>query len=149
MRFRAVIQLAGRTATGIRVPPEVIADLGHGKRPAVRVTIAGHTYRTTVGVMGGEFMLPVSAENRAAASVAANDEVEVDVVLDTEPREVSVPPDLAAALDGDADARRAFDGLSYSGKQRVVLDITAARTPQTRQRRLDRAMDGLRQPPRR
>ncbi len=144
MRFRAVVQLAGRTATGVRVPPEVIAGLDHGKRPAVRVTIAGHTYRTTVGVMGGEFMLPVSAENRAAAGIAAGDEVDVDVVLDTEPREVDVPPDLVAALDADADARRAFDGLSYSGKRRVVLDISSAKTQQTRQRRLQKAMDGLR-----
>lgn len=148
MRFRAAVELSGRTATGIRVPPEVIAGLNQGKRPAVRVTIAGHTYRTTVGVMGGEFMLPVSAENRAAACVAAGDEVDVDIVLDTEPREVGVPPDLAAALAGDTDARRAFDGLSYSGKQRVVLDITAAKTPGTRQRRVAKALDALRQRPR-
>src|SRR4051794_14222248 len=108
MRFRATILLGGKTATGIRVPPEVIASLGSSKRPPVRVTINGYTYRSTVAVMGGEFMVGVSAENRCGARVVAGDEVEVEIALDTEPRVVTVPPDFAAALDRDADARRFF-----------------------------------------
>src|SRR5262249_47336752 len=123
MRFRATIKLGGKTATGIRVPDEVVASLGPNKRPAVRVTINGHTYRSTVATMGGEFMLPVSADVRASAGVVAGDEVDVDIELDTEPREVTVPPDFSDALDRDADARRFFDGLSYSNKRRVVLSI--------------------------
>jgi Domain of unknown function (DUF1905)/Bacteriocin-protection, YdeI or OmpD-Associated len=145
MKFRAVIELNGKTATGIAVPPEVITGLGQGKRPPVRVTIAGHTYRSTVGVMGGRFMLPVSAGNRAAAGVAAGDEVEVEVVLDTEPREVSLPPGLAEALHGDEAARRCFERLSYSQQQRHVLDVTAAKTAETRQRRIARVLAALRQ----
>src|SRR5439155_1121133 len=87
-------------AAAVRVPPEVVSALGSSKRPAVRVTINGYTYRSTVAVMGGEFMLPLSAENRSGAGVAAGDEVEVDIELDTAPREVSVPPDFAEALAG-------------------------------------------------
>jgi len=114
MRFRAIVQLGGKTATGIQVPPEIVAGLGSSKRPAVRVTINGYTYRSSVATMGGVFMLPVSAEVRASAGVAAGDAVEVEIELDTEPRAVTVPPDFAEALDRDADAKRYFDGLSYT-----------------------------------
>ena len=145
MKFRAVIQLSGKTATGIEVPPEVVAGLGQGKRPPVRVTIGGYTYRSTVGVMGGKSMLPVSADNRAAAGVAAGDEVEVEVELDTEPREVSLPPEFAAALAADQAARQAFGKLSYSQQQRYVLGITSAKTAETRDRRIASALGELRQ----
>ena len=145
MKFRAVIQLNGKTATGIPVPPEVVNGLGQGKRPRVRATIAGHTYRSSVGVMGGAFMLPVSAEHRAAAGVAAGDEVEVELAPDLEPREVDLPPDLARALDQDPGASRSFGQLSYSRQQRYVLNVTGAKTPQTRERRLAQAISELRQ----
>src|SRR5258708_6002138 len=120
MKFRAIILLNGKTATGIRVPPEVVASLGPSKRLPVRATINGYTYRSSVAPLGGEFMLGVSAEVRERAGVAAGDEVDVGIELDTEPREVTVPPDFADALDQDADARRFFDGLSYSNKLRHV-----------------------------
>ena len=145
MRFRATILLGGKTATGIPVPPEVVTSLGPSKRPPVSVTINGHTYRSTVAPMGGEFMLPLSAENRRGAGVAAGDEVDVDIELDTQPREVTVPPDFTAALDRDANARRFFDGLSYSQKLRFVLSIEEAKTAETRQRRIDKAVSMLRE----
>ena len=145
MRFRAAVELGGKTATGIRVPEEVVAALGSSKRPAVLVTIGGHTYRSTVASMGGTFMLPISAENRMSAKVAAGDEVEVDIELDTEPRELTVPPDLAEALDRNADARRTFDRLSYSQRQWHVLSIEAAKTAETRQRRIAKSVDTLRE----
>jgi len=145
MRFRTTIELGGKTATGIRVPDEVVTSLGSSKRPAVHVTINGYTYRSTVASMGGQFMLPLSAEHRASAGVAAGDEVEVDLHLDTEPREVAVPPDLANALTQDAEANRFFEGLSYSNKQRVVLSIEGAKTAETRQRRLAKAVGLLRE----
>ncbi len=145
MRFRAVLQLGGKTATGIQVPDEVVASLGPGKRPAVRVTINGYTYPSTVAVMGGTFMLPVSAEVRAHAGVAAGDEVDVDLDLDTAPREVTVPADVTDALDRDPDAKGFFDGLSYSNKRRIVLSIEDAKTPETRQRRIDKAISALRE----
>ncbi|MDB5056934.1 MAG: hypothetical protein JWO59_406 [Chloroflexi bacterium] len=145
MRFRAILQLGGKTATGIEVPAEVVASLGPSKRPAVRVTIGDHTYRSSVATMNGVFMLPVSAENRERAGVAAGDDVDVDIELDTEPREVSVPPDFTDALDLDADARRFFDGLSYSNKRRFVMSIEEAKTAETRQRRIANAVSTLRE----
>lgn len=145
MRFRAVIQRSGKTATGIQVPPAIVADLGSGKRPPVRVTINGYTYRTTVAPLGGAFMLSLSAEHRAGAGVAAGDEVEVEVELDTEPRTVTVPPDLADALDRDPEAKRFFEGLSYSNQLRHVLAIESAKTAETRQRRIAKAVNQIRE----
>ena len=145
MKFRATILLGGKTATGISVPAEVVASLGSNKKPPVRVTINGYTYRSTVATMGGEFMLPLSAEHRSGAGVAAGDEVDVELELDTEPREVTVPPDFAAALDRDADAKRLFAGLSYSNKRRYVLGIEGAKTAETRQRRIAKAVSTLRE----
>jgi hypothetical protein len=111
-------------------------ELGAGKKPAVLVTVNGHTYRSTVATMGGRFLLPVSAEHRTAAGVAAGDPVEVDVELDVEPRTVEVPADLAAALDVDPEVRRRFDALSYSLQRRHVLAVDGARTDATRERRV-------------
>jgi hypothetical protein len=145
MRFRTTLELGGKTATGFRVPPDVVASLGRGKRPPVRVTINGYTYRNTVAVMGGDFVLGVSSEHRAAAGVAHGDVVDVDLELDTEPREVTVPPDLRAALDGDAAASRFFDGLSYSNRLRHVLAIDDAKTPETRQRRIAKSVGMFRE----
>jgi hypothetical protein len=145
MRFRAILELAGKTATGFRVPAEDVAGLGSHKRPPVRVTINGHTYRSTVAVYGGEFMLGISAENRAAAGVQAGDELEVEIELDSAPREVTEPPDFVDALDRDADARWFFDGLSYSQKLRHVLSIEQAKTAETRQRRIAKVVGELRE----
>ena len=143
MRFRTTLLLAGKTATGIEVPPEVVAALGTSKRPAVSVTINKHTYRSTVAVMGGVFMVGVSAENRAAAGVAAGDEIDVDLELDTAPRELAVPADLAAAIAGDEAAQRFWDGLSYSRKSRFVISVEGAKTAETRQRRMDKSVVDL------
>jgi hypothetical protein len=143
MRFRATIELAGKTATGIEVPAAVVAKLGSTKKPAVRVTIKGYTYRSTVATMGGRFMLPVSAQVREAAGVAARDKVDVDVELDTAPREVTVPADFGRALARDAAAKRFFEGLSFSNKQRIVIAIEAAKTPETRQRRIAKSVSSL------
>jgi len=143
--FRAVIQQSGKTATGIPVPAAVVERLGAGKRPAVQVTLKSYTYRGTVALMGGAFMLPLSAEHRAAAGVTAGDEVEVTLARDTAPRVVTAPPDLAAALAADGDAQRAFAGLSYSNRQRVVLPIEEAKTPETRQRRIAAAIGRVRE----
>ncbi len=145
MKFRATIELAGKTATGIEVPAAVVTKLGSSKKPAVRVTIKGYTYRSTVASMGGRFMLPISAEVREAASVAAKDKVDVDVELDTAPREVTVPPDFAHALTRDPAAKRLFEGLSFSNKQRIVIAIASAKTPETRERRIAKSVSSLRE----
>ncbi|MGY1803151.1 YdeI/OmpD-associated family protein [Blastococcus sp. SYSU D00922] len=144
MEFRTTVELGGKTATGLEVPAEVVDALGAGRKPPVVVRIGGHSYRSTVAVMGGRYLLPLSAENRTAAGVSAGDEVDVDVELDTSPREVAVPADLAEALDGDAAARAAFDALSYSHRRRHVIAIEDAKTPETRQRRVTKALEMLR-----
>ena len=129
----------------MHVPPGIVEALGKGKKPPVRVTINGYTYRTTVAVMGGEFMIGVSNEHRANAGVAAGQTVDVDIELDTEPRVVAVPGDFRAALDAEPAAARFFDGLSYSNRLRFVLSVEAARTPETRERRIAKAVETLRE----
>jgi hypothetical protein len=145
MRFRTTIQQAGNTATGIRVPDEVMAALASGKKPPVRVTINGHTYRSTVATVSGQPMVGLSVENRAATGAAGGDTVDVEIELDTAPREVDVPPQLAGALAGDADAMRFFDSLSNSQKSWHTAAIAGAKTDETRQRRLDKSMQMLRE----
>jgi hypothetical protein len=145
MQFRTTIVQSGKNTTGIHVPDEIVEALGSGKRPPVTITVNGFTYRSTVATMGGRSMVSLSAENRAAAGVAAGDEVDVEIALDTAPREVVVPPDFAAALDAEPDARRTFDGLSYSNKSWHVLQIVGAKTDETRQRRIGKSVDILKQ----
>ncbi len=144
MEFRRTVLLNGKTATGIEVPGNIVDELGSGRRPRVTVTIGSHSYRTTVASMGGRFMIPLSADNRAQAGVAAGDEVEVGIELDTAPRVVEVPADLRAALADDAAARARFDSLAYSHKQRWVLSIEDAKKPETRARRIESAVAALR-----
>ena len=144
MRFRATVELGGKTATGIEVPEDVVAALGSGNRPPVAVTIGGHTYRTTVARMGGRFLIPLSAENRTAAGVAAGDQVDVDIALDSGPREVAVPADLTAALAQDEGARATFDGLSYTHRKEWVRWIDEAKRAETRATRLAKTVESLR-----
>lgn len=141
MKFTTV--LLGTTKTGIEIPPEVIAALGKSKKPAVKVTVNGYTYRSTVAVMGGKFMVGVNAERRAAAGLRGGDEIEVELELDTEPRELAVPEDFAAALAAEPKARAFFDGLSYSQRSWFVLGIEEAKKPETRQNRITKAVERL------
>jgi len=143
MRFHASVELGGKTATGLQVPDDVVSALAGGKRPAVQVTVGGHTYRTTIGSMGGRFLVPLSAENRAAAGVAAGDEVEVDITLDTVPREITVPDDLAAALAQDGRARQFFDALAFSRRKEWVRWVEEAKKADTRSSRIAKAVEAL------
>jgi hypothetical protein len=145
MKFHTTLLQSGKTAVGIQVPNEVVEALGAGKRPPVRVTINGYTYRNTIAVMGGVFMVGVSAENRERANVAGGDDVDVDIELDSQPRELTLPPDFSAALDREPEARRFFDTLSHSRQQALVVPIDQAKTTETRQRRLDKALSALRE----
>jgi hypothetical protein len=145
VRFRTTILKNDKTATGIHVPDEVVESLGAGKRPKVTVTINGYSYRSSVASMDGRFMVGVSATVREGAGVAGGDTVDVEIELDTAPREVTVPPDFAAALQRAPDAKRFFEGLSYSKQQWHVLSIEEAKTPETRQRRIDKSVDMLRE----
>jgi hypothetical protein len=137
-----IIQAEGMNATGIRVPPDVIEALGKGKKPPVVVKIKAHQYRSTVAVYGDVFMLGLSAENRAAAGVKTGDLVEVTLELDTEPRTVDVPDDLAEAL-ATQGVREVFDVLAYSKRKEHVRQVESAKAEETRIRRITRIVAGL------
>ena len=136
VRFSATVLGTGGTTTGIEVPAQVVEGLGGGKRAKVAVTLEGHRYRTSLAVMGGRVLVPVSAEVRAAAGVAAGDQLEVDLALDDEPRVVAVPDDLAAALAAEPAARAAFDGLDGANRYAVLWRVHTAATPATRTKRI-------------
>jgi hypothetical protein len=145
MRFRTTIVQSGKTATGIEVPEEVVEGLGAGKRPKVVVTVNGYTYRSSIAPMSGSYWVGFSSEHREASGLGGGDEVDVELELDTAPREVTVPDDLAAALDADPAARRTWDGLSYSNRSWHALQITGAKTDDTRQRRIAKSVEALRE----
>jgi len=142
-RFSAVVRLERKTATGIEVPAEVLARLDRGARPAVVVTVGGHTYRTTVGSMGGRAMIPLSAENRTAVGAQAGDEVEVEVTLDLAPRTVEVPEDLAAVLSADSAARATFDTLAPGQRKEWIRWVTEAKKAETRADRVVKTVEAL------
>jgi bifunctional DNA-binding transcriptional regulator/antitoxin component of YhaV-PrlF toxin-antitoxin module len=144
MRFSTTVLLGGKTATGLVVPEEVVEALGAGKKPPVTVTLGGHSYRSSIASRGGQYLIPLSAEHREAAGVAAGDRVDVDVELDTAPRQVEVPDDLAAALDADPALRQRFDGMAYSHQLQHVLAVNGAKTAETRARRVTAVVAAMR-----
>src|SRR5260221_215395 len=138
-----LLKAEGLNATGISVPPDAIAALGKQKRPPVKVTLNGYTYRTTVAPYGDVFMLPVNQEHRAAAGLKAGDQVEVTLELDTEPRTIEVPADLVAALSQEPGAKDAFDALAFSKRKEFVRQVEEAKTQETRDRRIAKIVDQL------
>ncbi len=145
MRFTTTLLRAGKTATGFEVPAEVVEALGSSKRPPVRVTINGYTYRSTVAVMGGKYMVGVAAEHRAGAGVEGGDTITVELALDDQPRTVEVPADFAKALAKNKTAKAAFDKLAYTHRKEHVRAIEDAKTDETRQRRIAKAIEKLAQ----
>jgi hypothetical protein len=144
--FRTTLSLENKTATGIHVPVEVVDALGGGKRPAVVATVNGYTYRTTVmGYDPADPLMPFSSEHRAATGLKPGDAIEVTLSLDTAPRELEIPDDLAVALAGDAVAKAFFDGLSYSNKRVHTLSVEGAKTAETRARRVEKSIALLRE----
>ena len=144
VRFHSVVELGGKTATGIRVPDEVVEGLGGGRRPAVTVTIGTYSYRSTVAPMGGVFLVPLSAEHRTAAGLAAGDGVEVDLELDVAPREVSVPEELAQALATDPTVQQFYDSLSFTHRKEWARWVGEAKRGETRTERAGTALGALR-----
>jgi hypothetical protein len=144
MRFRAELESTGKNTAGFEVPESLVDDLGGGKRPKVVVTVNGHQFRTSIAPMGGRFLLGVSAERRDAAGVRAGNVLDVEVELDTAPRTVDVPDDLAEALAGDPAAKARWDTLSYSKRQWHVLQVTGAKKAETRAARIAKSIELLR-----
>ena len=142
-RFRAKVLAAGKTAAGVEVPEKVVTGLGSTRRPLVKATINGYTYRSAIAHMGGKYMLSVSNEVRSQTGVKPGETVDIDVELDTEKRDVEVPPELAKALAKDAKAKKYFESLSYSRKYALAAPISNGKTPETRERNLAKAMAEL------
>lgn len=134
MRFETTLFLDGNN-TGIEVPPEIVDGLGGGKRPAVNVSVNGFEYRSTVAVMGGRYLIPFSSDKRAATGLNGGDAISVELTLDTAPRTVEVPDDLAAALEA-AGVRADFDALAPSAKKAHVTNVEGAKAAETRARRV-------------
>jgi hypothetical protein len=145
VHFTSTLESAGKTAAGFHVPDVVMDGLAGGRRPKVRVTINGHTWRTSVGIVDRRSMIGIPVDQRAAARVTPGDVLDVDVALDTEVRDVVMPDDFAAALEPFPDARAFFDSRNYSERRWFVLGIEDAKTQETRARRVEKAVERLRE----
>jgi hypothetical protein len=143
--FKTVLLQGEKNTTGIQVPEKVVEELAAGKKPKVRVTVNGYTYRSSIASMGGKFMIGLSAERREQSGLKGGDKIDVTLELDTEPRVVTVPADLQKALNGNSAAKKTFEALSYSHKLQHVLSIDGAKTEETRLRRIAKTMDMLKE----
>ncbi len=144
MKFQTTIFQLGNN-TGIVVPEKVLSDLGAGKRPPVVVTIKGYTYRSTVASMGGQFLIPLSAEHRKNSGAAGGERLEITLVLDNEPRTVELPAELHAALKKNTKAMQAYEKLPPSGKKKVVLMVNSAKAEETKMRRVAKIVADLKE----
>lgn len=135
--FQATLE--GDSGQFISVPPEIVRALGPARRPAVRVVINGVELRTTLAAYGGGTQIGLRREIREAAQVRPGESIQVSVELDTQPRVVEVPADLAGVLSADLEASRVFDSLSFTNRKEYVGWVLAAKTPATRQRRVAEA----------
>ena len=138
----AVTQEEGMNATGLPIPAEAVATLDSGKRPKVKVSFNGYIYRSAVAAYGDVFMIPLSKEHRDAAGVKAGDQVEVTLELDTEPRIIEVPEDLAVALE-EGGVTAVFDALAPSKRKEHVRQVISAKAEETRQRRIAKIVAAL------
>ncbi len=143
MKFTTtLLQGERKNVVGIVVPPAVVEALGGGKRAPVMVTLKGYSYRSALAVMGGDVMVGVAAEHREKAGVSGGETLEVDLQLDNAPRTVEVPADLVRALDASG-ATQAFAALAFSHRKEHVRAIEEAKSPETRQRRIDKAIEKI------
>lgn len=143
LKFSTALLTAGKTATGIKIPDDIIEKLGGGKKPLVKITINNFTYRSAVAVMGGAYMVGVNAENREGAKIKGGDKIDVTIELDTEERVLEVPAEFQKQLNKNAKARKMFETLSNSKKKALIFPIANAKTDETRNRNIDKALQGL------
>lgn len=143
MHFTTELEATGGTTTGFVVPDEVVESLGAGRRPKVVATVDGHSWRTSIASMGGRYLLGASAAVREAAGLAAGATYDVMVVVDTAPRTVEVPDDLAAALAAAPDAAAAWAASSFSLQRQHAESVLAAKKPETRERRVASVVEHL------
>lgn len=139
--FRTELLQMGNNV-GIEVPEDVVLGFGAGRRVPVTVLLNGHTYSSTIGVMGGRFLVPVSRAVREAAGVAGGETHDVTLEHDTSSRRPELPDDLAAALDA-AGLRAAFDAVPPGRAKEHVRTVEDAKTEPTRLRRIQKVVDAL------
>jgi antitoxin component of MazEF toxin-antitoxin module len=142
MKFHAAVIPSGN-ATAVEIPDAVMASLGPEARPPVAISINGHSWRSRIALRDGKRLVGISAANREAAGIAEGEIIELDVSLDTAPREVEEPDDLKSALDASPPARAAFDKLPFGLKAKHVRDIEAATKPEVRARRIGKLVETL------
>ncbi len=136
MKIRTELLATGGNTAGFAIDDDVVASLGGGGRPKVQVVVDGYTFRTSIAKMGGRYLLGVSSERRTESGLAVGQTYELDLTLDTAERTVDVPEDLAAALAAHPEAAAFFSGLSHSKQQWHVTQVTGAKQPETRARRV-------------
>ncbi|HEX6354909.1 YdeI/OmpD-associated family protein [Actinophytocola sp.] len=139
LRFQ--VTLDSSAGGGIKIPYDVRALFGKA-RPPVVVTVREHTYRSTVAVYGGEYYVPLNKANATAAAIVAGEPFSVTVAFDDQPRVVTLPADLAAAID-EAGVRDRWDRLSYTHQRENVEAVEVAKKPETRRRRIQGVLDRL------
>ena len=143
-RFRAELRSTGRRGGHfVEVPADVVQQLGGKGRIAIRATFDGIPYRGSIMRMGGVTMLGVTKGIMAQAGVDVGDTLRVEVENDDAPREVAVPPELAAAFKRDGALRRAWDAMSYTARKEHAASIESAKRPETRSRRVDKVLEAL------
>lgn len=145
MKLTAELEPSGGTTAGYRVPEEVVEQLGSSRRPKVTVTVNGYTFRTSIASMGGQYWLGVSRDRREAAGIAAGETHELELELDTAPREIEVPEDLAQALAAEPEAAAFWETLSFSNQRYHVEQVTGAKKPETRAKRVTKSVTMLRE----
>jgi hypothetical protein len=143
VRLTVELQRTGGATTGFQIPDAFVAELGGGGRPKVATTVNGFTFRSSIAKMGGSYWLGVSADRRAEGGLEGGRTYDLDIELDAAPRVIETPDDLRAALDAEPAARDAWQKLSYSHQRRHVEAINAAKAPETRARRIAKAVEKL------
>jgi hypothetical protein len=144
MKFKTTIFQKGNNL-GIEIPENIIAKLNAGKKPPVLMTIKGYTFRSTVAVMGGKFLIPLSSEHRKFVTVKGGDQLEMNIELDPQPRDVEIPTILALALKDNTNAKTFFETLAPSGKRKIITLIKTAKKDETTDKRLDKVISDLNQ----
>ncbi len=142
-RFEAEIKAGSGGGALVEIPFDVEQTYGTRGRVKVRATLDDHTYRGSIAPMGGSHVLGVIKSIREALGKSVGDSVRVTLEQDVEERTVDVPPELADALSDHPKARRFFDGLAYTYRKEYAAWIAGAKRPETRARRLERAVGML------
>jgi hypothetical protein len=144
-RFRTTIEAATGGGAAAQVPPEVRDALGGNRQMRVTGTLNGTPFRSSTMPYRGAFYVGIHRAVREEAGAEIGDEVELTLVRDDVPRTLELAPELEAAFRKDPTLRERFDALSFSRRRELAEPIAVAKKPETRQARLEKALERLRQ----